>query len=53
MPYPLTVEPEADDLFEPIVGHGTEVYSKVRKSSLEPSQYMDRYYDDPKSEKED
>ena len=37
-------------LFEPTVGHGVEIYSKIRKSPLEPSEYLDRYYDDPEGE---
>ena len=37
-------------LFEPTVGPGVEIYSKIRKSSLEPREYLDRYYDDPEGE---
>lgn len=40
-------------LSEPTVGHGAEIYSKVRKSPLEPSEYLDRYYDDPEGEEDD
>ena len=28
------------------VGHGTEVYSSMRESVLDPSEYLDRFYDD-------
>jgi hypothetical protein len=40
-------------LFMPTVGHGTEIYSRVRRSPLEPKEYLDRYYDDPKAEEDD